>query len=390
MRPLAIIALCLGLGACGEPAPTPFPPLEGAPVAMAYARTFRVVARDGYKVVDLKASIVAWGGAAEGPEQHARLVLVPAGVAAPPLTGDLDGATLIRTPVQRIAANYAPFEAMLIALGQERRLVAVGGTKSYNDGIRARVLAGEVAQIGYGWHAPPNLDALIAAKPDVFLMSMGDLSHTRHMDRIRAMGIAVVPSFLDSETTYMGKVDYIRLVGMLTGREQEAEDYVADVATRVDALKVAAAAQPRKKVITAWYAGGDVWMATIRNADAQLLRDANGINLLEEPDDSRRDAFARLGTEVVLQRGRDADCFILRDTVSEPFTNTGILRQFEAWRNDCLFAADGMSKPEVDAYDIYETGVIRPDLILGDIARMLHPALRTEPFVYIRPDAQVR
>jgi len=389
MRRLAVILMCANLMGCGESTSSSPEPVSGTKIEMAHARTFQVVERDGYKVIDLKASIISWGGAAEGPVQSARLVLVPPCVAVPSLTGELQGAALIRTPVQRIAVNLAPFESMLVALGIEDRLVAVGGAKSFNDRIRGRVLAGEIGQIGYGWHSPPNLDALVASKPDVFLMSMGDLSHARHMDRIRTMNIPVVPAFIDAETGYMGKVDYIRLVGLLTGREDAADQYVGDIERRISELKALAARQPAKKVLSAWYAGGDVWMATIRNADNQLLRDANGINLLEERDDDQRDASTRLGTEVVLQRGRDADCFILRDTVSEPFMNVGILNQFKAWNSGCLFAADGMSKPEIDAYDIYETAVIRPDILLSDIVRMLHADLRSEPFVYIRPDDRI-
>ena len=48
-----------------------------------------------------------------------------------------------------------------------------------------------------------------------------------------------------------------------------------------------------------------------------------------------------------------------------------------------------MRKPEADAYDFYETAVIRPDLILEDLVGMLHPSLRDGEFLYIRPDTQV-
>ena len=67
-------------------------------------------------------------------------------------------------------------------------------------------------------------------------------------------------------------------------------------------------------------------------------------------------------------------------------TTRRVLQHFKAWREGCLFAGDGMAKPEADAFDIYERGLIRPDLILGDMVRMLHPDLRDEPFVYYRPD----
>jgi iron complex transport system substrate-binding protein len=316
-------------------------------------------------------------------------VLVPRDAPPPALAGELAGATLIRTPVMRIASNTGFHEAITKALGINDRLVAVGGIKSWNDDLRGRVRRGEVRQIGYGWHAPPDLGALVAAKPDVLLMSMGDMKNVGAKPRIEALGIPVVPIFLDNEPHYLGRVDYVRLVGMLTGREREADAFAAMVARNVDTIRRRAAAQPTRSVIAAWFGGGDRWNPTIRNADGALLRDANGRNLFEGSDDPRKDSFNRISTEELIQRGSDADCWILRDTHSQPFTDRAVLRRFKAYREGCLFAADGMTKPAADAFDYYETAVIRPDLVLGDIARMLHPALRGEPFRYIRPDTRV-
>lgn len=355
-----------------------------------HAQTFTVSERDGYRIVDLKASIVSWGGSANGPEQHARVLLVPRGKPAPELKGELAGASVVRVPLQRIAVNYAYFDAMAVALEVQDRLVAVGGVKSWDDGIRARTRAGEIAQIGYGWHSPPELDALLSSKPDALLMSMGDLSHTQHMSRIRSLGIAVIPTFLDSEVTYMGKLDYLRLFGMLVGKEELADSYVADVESRVEALKAAAAKQATKTVISAWFAGGDRWMATVRNADAQFLRDANGRNLLEESDDPRLDTGQWISTEQLLRRGREADCWILRDPHSKPFNNFNTLKLFAASKKGCLFATDGRRKPDADAYDLYQTGVIRPDLILKDIVGMLHPSLHDGEFVFLRPETEAK
>ena len=72
-----------------------------------------------------------------------------------------------------------------------------------------------------------------------------------------------------------------------------------------------------------------------------------------------------------------------------PFRDVATLRRFKAYRDGCLFAADGMFKPAADAFELYDLGTIRPDLVLGDIVRMLHPALRDRPFRYIRPDTKV-
>jgi len=385
-----LLAFALLAGCDREPDPVvSHAAVAGREIAMPFAKAFRVVERDGYRVVDLKASVVSWGGGAVGEEQFRRLVLVPRGSEVPPLTGDLAGATPIRTPVMRIASNTVFHEAITKALDINDRLVAVGGVKSWDDALRARVRSGAVRQIGYGWHSPPDLDALVAAKPDVLLMSMEDLKSVGAMPRIAALGIPVVPVFAENEPDYMGRVDYVRLIGMLTGRESQADAFAAMVARKVDALKKLASAQPTRSIMSAWFAGGDRWNPTTRNADAKLLRDANGRNPFEEPDDPRRDSFNQISTEQLIAKGTDADCWILRDTHSLPFRDVATLRRFRAYREGCLFAADGMYKPAADAFDYYETGFIRPDLVLGDIIRMLHPPLRNEPFRYVRPDTKV-
>ena len=388
---LAALALTV-LAACGTP-PAEEPAEEeisgATEIPMEAARTFRVFERDGYRIVDMRAAVVNWGGEAVGQEQFDRLVLVPREMEAPELTGDLAGATLIRTPVMRIASNYAHQEAITKALGINHRLVAVGGAKSYDDELRSKARSGEIAQIGYGWHAPPELDALLAARPDVLLMTMEDLAAAGAKSRIEDLGIPVVPIFTENEPDYMGKVDYVRLIGMLTGKEAEADDYVQMVRCNVAAIKARAAQYPTRSVMMAWYGNGDRWNPTVRNADAKLLRDANGRNPFEEPEDRTRDSFTQISTEELIARGADVDCWIIRDTHSEPFKDVATLRRFKAYRENCLFAADGMYKPDADAFDFYETAVIRPDLLLGDLARMLHPEMRDAPFRYFRPDRQV-
>ena len=363
-------------------------PKDATPLEMKHAETFKVYERDGYRIVDLRAPLVSWGESAQGADHSARIVLVPKTLEAPPLTGDLEDAVVVRTPVARIATNNGTLEAIFLALELEDRLVAVGGVKSYDDGIRARARSGELAQVGYGWASPPNIGPLLDSDPDVFLMVLGDLGHAEHYERIKDLGVPVVPVFLGAEASYMGPVDYVRLVGMMSGREAEADAFVSMVAENVRNLRLSVADRPPRTVMSAWYDGTGRWMATVRNAKNELLEDAGGFNPMAQADDVRLDDFVRVGTEVLMQEARDVDCWIIRDSHSVAFDDVAVLESFKSWREGCLFASDGLNKPEADAFDLYQTGPIRPDLILGDMVRMLHPDLRDEPFLYYRPDTQ--
>lgn len=391
MRRFFILMVALAAASCsgersahvGSPG---LPPQGAVEIAMPHAQTFTVYERDGYRIVDFAAPVVSWGGDAKGADQTERVVLVPKDREAPEMAGELEGAVLVRTPVERIAVNYGFLEAVVTTLGVNDRLVAVGGVKSYNDDIRARTRSGELAQIGYGWHVPPQIDTLLGTQPDVFFTVLSDLGHKEHYDRIKALGIPVVPIFFEVETTYMGPVDYVRLLGMFTGREKEAEAFASMVENNVASLKASVADQEKRRVIDAWFAGSGRWAVTVRNAKNQLMVDAGGINPMAEPDDIRLDDFQRMGSEALLEAANDVDCWIIRDSHSQPFTDVSYLQNFKAWREGCLFAADGQHKPEADAFDIYETGILRPDIMLRDLIGMLHPELTDEPFIYIQPD----
>ena len=195
----------------------------------------------------------------------------------------------------------------MTVLGVGERLVAVGGVKSYNDDLRERARAGKIAKIGYGWHSPPSLDPLVAAKPDVSFMVPGDLGHAEHYERIKSLGIPVVPVFLEREPKYMGAVDYIHLIGMFADREQQAEQFATDVENRVTELKKLAASRPKKKVLSAWFSGSARWMVTVCNTENQLLEDAGGVNVMAEPDDVRLDSFVRMGSERLLEQAAKGD-----------------------------------------------------------------------------------
>ncbi|MCG8462751.1 MAG: ABC transporter substrate-binding protein [Holophagales bacterium] len=375
---LAACELDPGAGVAGAP---------GEPIPIPHTKTFEVYERDGIRIVDIEASVVTWGGAAGGPSQRARLVLVPRDTSPPPLTGDLAGATLIRTPVMRIAVNDQPHEAMVRALGIADRLVAVGGHNSYDDDIRARVRAGQIQQIGYGWHQPPILDALLASEPDVLLARMADLTHIQHIERVEALGVPVVPTFMDAELHYMGKVEWTLLLGMLTGREREAEGFVAEVSAEVERLERRAADQPRRSLLWAWYqSSGDAWSVTQRNAEAALIRAANAELVLAAPDDPELDGFSRLSTEQLLRDATHPDRWMIRDPLSEPCERTDLLHRFEAVREGCVFWQPGLRNPQADAWEVWEMGVIRPDWQLADIVEMVHPPLRDGTWRYLEPE----
>lgn len=355
----------------------------GQPIPLRHARYLTLERRGGVVVARLKGPMANEQEAAQ--EWSATIVLVPADGTVPELRGDLSAATVIRTPVQRIATNAGSDEAFLGQLGVKDRLVAVGGVASYDDDIRRKAKAGEIGQVGYNWHSPPNLDVLLATQPDVFLMRLSDPAHTPVLKRAQALGLAVLPTLAEEEQSYLARAEWIRLYGILTGTEARAEAIFAEVETRVSELKAQVAGRQKTKVLWAYPNGADRWIATVRGAEASYIIDAGGINLMARAEDPNQYSAETISTETILPFSDQADVWLIGDLHAVGPRNPTIERGFRAWREQRLFGNSGRTVAAENAYDWYQTALVRPDWVLSDFVKALHPELVDEPFRFLKP-----
>ncbi len=353
-------------------------------IATTYARHFSLRQAEGYQVLEMQAPLTSAAGHTK-TTQRFLAVLVPRGAALPSLPPMLRGAVIVRTPVERIAVSTGADERMLTELGMAERLVAVGGTKSYDDAVRGRVLRKELAQVGYSWHSPPNLDVLVASKPDVFLLRLWSLELANSLARANGLGVPTLPVLLDAENSYLGRAEWIKVFGALTGTLPLATQRFEAVAREAQRLKALAANRPAVTVVWAYLSGANRWTATVRGAEAAFVRDANGINVFAQPEDATQNDYRQLSTETLLSQATDASCWLAGDIHARQLPDEKILSSFRAWREGCFFGNFGRSKPQWDAFDYYETGVVRPDLVLRDFVKMLHPGLVAEPFDFLLP-----
>lgn len=381
----ALVSICLAACGPGSTDATPVSATDdsGTAIPLRHARYLQLEQHAGSVVARLQAPVADQGGSRE--PQSDTVVLVPDTGAVPTLTGALRGATVVRTPVRTIAANNGVDEAFLSTLGVADRLVAVGGLRSFDDSTRRRAQAGEIAQIGYNWHAPPNLDVLIARQPDVFLMRLSDLAQTPVLQRARALGLTVVPTFAEEEPTYLGRAEWIRFFGLLTGTGARADTLFEEIETNVAALKAQVANQPKPSVLWAYPAGADRWVATVRGAEAAYITDAGGRNLMAQPEDPARWSSETVSSEALLPLATRTDLWLIGDLHAAPPRGRAVLDAFPAWREGRLFGNTGRSLPDEDVHDWYQTGVVRPDWVLADFVKMLHPQLRSAPFRFLKP-----
>lgn len=340
------------------------------------ATHFSVSYHGNYKVVKTDAHFYADGKESEGEILQDQLVLVQKGTTPPPLTGDLEDATVIYIPVETAAVNVQHSESFLRELGLEHHINAIGGLYSYNNDMRNKALSGEVGQIGYSWHSPPNIEVLLERGPEVFLMTMASLDHNSSLEKSRQLGIPTVAVFDWAEPEYLARAEWLKFYSLFFNAEQKADSIFQAIKDRVESL-TALTASFEKKESSMWgyYRGKQRWIMQLSSFPGQYMRDVGLENVLLSNTPANANGVQTLSTEELLLKGKEARHWVIMDIHAGSLPKEELMNSFEAWREENLYHNMGRLDPKNNTSDWYATAIVRPDTVLADLIKLVHPEL---------------
>lgn len=249
--------------------------------------------------------------------------------------------------------------------------------------------------VGYG----PSLDIerLLVLRPDLIAAYTVSPSDMRYMDRLSDAGIPVIFLYDHYEDHPLARAEYLRLFGLLAGRKEEADSLFGAVSRRYihlsekvrewigkeagpgpeekDSPEVGAVAgngKPvrRKVLLNAPY--GDAWY--IPGADnyfSQMVRDAGG-EVLGARQGSRESSV--ITQEKAFLLAGEADFWLNPGwcrTKSDILSSVPVSKYMDL-DGICICNNIRTTTPE-GGNDFWESGAVRPDLILEDLVRIMHP-----------------
>lgn len=353
-----------------EPDSDPFP----VEASLRHATGFSVSYHGSHKVVTLRDPT--------GTAAVERLILVQCGAPVPPLDGELAGAIVVEVPVARFATNDDGTVARLREMGLAGTLVAMGGGGIYDPDLRRRYEQGEIVGIGESFHGQPDLERLLAAAPELVILFSGGPAHAEALERIRRLGIPAVPSYAWKEPSHLGLAEWLKYPALFANAEAEAERRFETIERAYqelarEASRAARAADARGagRPVAFWAENrGAAWIVHRDSWQARYLEAAGA----ENPFAARGEPTARLSTEAVLEAAADADVWITETPTADRMPPGVPLDAFAAHRGGRVFHPHARTRPEWDAWDWYETALVRPDLVLGDLVAILYPGLLGE------------
>ncbi len=325
-----------------------------------YATNFTIEYKDSYQVLTVKQP--TQGGS---PESY---VLVRCGAPKPELTGALADAPVVTTPVTSLYSGSTSHLGSLVALDQLDALTGVGSKALISEKQVLDRIA-EPGVVEYAAAGTVDAEAVVKGKPQVVITAGTD---DPAYAVISAAGIPVLGNAEWLENDPLGRAEWVKYFAALTGTEAAAKTFFDGVSADYTALADKMKAAPEVDVVPGQPYQGTWFVPGGKSFNARLIEDAGGSTAWAE--DTTTGSIST-DVETVFAEAGKAPAWLASTTwttKAEALAEEPRFAQFEAFKDGNVWnAAKDVTKLGGNNY--YELGVVRPDLILGDLVAILHP-----------------
>ncbi|WP_271393215.1 ABC transporter substrate-binding protein [Aequorivita sinensis] len=337
--------------------------IEGKKLEVKYAKGFEIEAFEGYKTITLKNP---W----PGTDKTFTYALVERNASLPnPESYD----AVVEIPIKQIVVTSTTHIPSLEMLGEINSLIGFPNLNYISsEKTRNRIANNEIKELGK--NEDINTEILIDLSPDAVIGFAVDGNNSA----FSTIQNARIPVFYNSDWTEvspLGKAEWIKFFGALYNKEKEADSIFSKIESEYISTKSLASEAKNKPTVISGAMYKDVWYMPEGNSwGAQFIRDAYGDYLWI---DSEGTGSLSLSLESVLDKGIEADVWIgpaQFNSLEELKEGSKAYTQFKAYRTGEVYSYS-MKKGEKGGVIYYELAPNRPDLVLKDLIKILHPEM---------------
>ncbi|MDR3309360.1 MAG: ABC transporter substrate-binding protein, partial [Tannerella sp.] len=310
-----------------------------------YAQGFEVTEYEGYTKIEVRDP---WH---EGKLLQ-RYILIPRSRTLP---ASLPKGTIIRTPIRRAVVYSAVHARAIVELGSADDIIGVCESRYIlSEEIRRRVAQGSITDCGES--ASPNVEKMIAMETEVIFASAFNNSGYGAVEKT---DIPIMELADYMETDPLGRAEWIKFIGLLTGRASLADSLFRR--TEANYLRIKSMAQDARKRPTllpgmnygsTWYVpAGDSYMA-------HLYADAAADYLFSY---LKGTGNAPLSFETVLERAIHADVWLIMYYSPKAMTYYTLGADFSSYRMFDAFRQRHIHACNTNFSLYYEEAPLHPD-----------------------------
>ena len=339
-----------------------------------YSKGFSIENYDGYSIVTVKNP---WPKATKIYKYilQEKNVLVP---------DSLKQNLIIPIPIKTIVVTSTTHIPSIEMLDEVNSLVGFPHLDYISsEKVRARINAGKVKELGN--NNDLNTEVLLNLQPNV-IIGYGIDNKNPTLDNLQKSGLKIMLNGDWNEETPLGKAEWIKFFGALYGKQKEAGEIFTKI--EQDYLKTIGIA--KLATATPTILAGDMyedrWYLPRGTSWSSLfLKEAKGNYLWKETSGT---GSLSLSFETVFDKAKSADIWITSgqfSSLAAMAASNPHYAEFDAFKNKNVYSFSG-KKGKTGGILYYELAPNRPDIVLKDILKILHPELLPsyEPFFFAK------
>ena len=279
------------------------------------------------------------------------------------------GVTPLDLPINRFICMTSLQLSNFIRLKATEKVVGISSTRFLkNKKIRQQMAEGKTQKIGIEGNFDPEI--IMSLAPDVILISPFKQGG---YDAMKEVDIPLIPHLGYKETTPLGQAEWIKLIGLLTGKEKEASEIFNGIENRYNTLKKRTANLQSRPVVLSGEIHGGTWYAVGgRSFLAQVFQDAGADYFLK---DDLRSGGIHLDFETVYNQADRADYWRILNSFPGNYSYEALKAQDARYADFRAFRQKGVIYCNMREKAYYEEMPMEPDVLLSDFIKVFHPEL---------------
>lgn len=356
-----IVTWVLLLSACGGGSKTSSLQAEGDTIRMKYSSLLQIVKHADYTVVTIRNP---WDTL---KVLHTYLLADR----EKPLPEHLPEGTVVRTPLQKSVIYSSVHCSLWSELDELKGIGGVCGLEYIKlPQIQEGCRNGSIVNVGNSMN--PDIERIIDLRPDAILLS--PFENSGGYGRVGKLNIPIIECADYMETSALGRAEWMRLYGLLLGKEAQADSLFAGIEKEYLTLTQQVKSQNLKRPMvisemknsSAWYIpGGNSTMG-------RLYQDAGADYVFAYLSNS---GSVPLAFETVFDRGGNADIWLIKYNQPQDKTYSELERDYAPYARFKAFQDRKVYGCNTNHVPFYEESPFHPELLLKDLIKIFHPEL---------------
>ncbi len=283
---------------------------------------------------------------------------------------EIKNQTIIRTPIKSAIAFSSTQWSVFQKLGEINVIKGIlESNYSKNDEILRLVKEGVIIDLGTSNQV--NTEKVINLKAELILYTPYPTIDYSNLGKLSGSIMIPFPDYLESHP--LGRAEWMKVIGILCGKENETTEWFNSVANRYESLSDICKSIENKPTVFSdlpfenqWYVpGGNSYIA-------QIFKDS-GSDYIWHDDNST--GSLHIDAESVLLKAQNADYWRVINSYDTPFTYENLAKDNELYPLFKAFKEKNLLVCNVRECGYFEQSQYEPDILLADFIYHFHPEI---------------